>query len=165
VTWFSVNQHGLLDTIDRYPTEWWLVYKDTDRPYWWNRWLKPGFRHVCAYRRDGRLWIAYQPDGGFLDIHVLRTDAQPWESEPHTAVQRVCVMRVANYLRARFFVGPLTCVEAVTALLGVQSWRVRTPWQLFQHVRRLQHAQPQDSRPDRRGNAAAGFAGGRAREA
>ena len=162
MTWARVNQHGLLDTIGRYPTEWWLVYKNTDRPHVLTRWLKPGFQHVNAYRRDGRVWVAFQPHGGFLDIHVLRTDAYPWADEPYTAVQRVSVMREANYLRARFFVGPITCVEAIMGLLGMRALWVRTPWQLHEHVRK-HHAQPQDPRSDRRGNAVAQFPSGRAR--
>lgn len=134
MTWLTTRATSLLDTAGRFPVEWWLVYSDTDRAHWWNRWLRPQFRHVCAYRRDGRVWLAVLPNAEFVDVHVLRTDAEPWPSD--ATVQRVVALRVEGIIRSRLFVGPITCVEHMKALLGIRDWRVRTPYQLYRYCRR-----------------------------
>jgi hypothetical protein len=42
-----------------------------------------------------------------------------------------------NWRRVRewFSFGPITCVEVAKTGLGINSWRVRTPWQLFKYLR------------------------------
>jgi len=137
MTWARLRQHGLLDTIDRFPVEWWLVYSEAHRPFWWNRFLAPGFRHVSAYKRDGRLWVAFIPSGEFLDVRVMRTDHEPWLDDAPTAVQRVTIMRRGGAIRSRFYIGPVSCVEHVKALLGFRAPFVQTPHQLYRYVRRL----------------------------
>lgn len=140
MSWLRIRDPSLLDTLGKWPAEWWLIYDDTDaREHWWCRWLKPGFRHVLALRRDGRVWVAVKPTTGFVDIEVLRTDATPWQLFPSATVQRVVALREANTIRSRLFVGPLTCVEVCKALLGIRAWWLRTPWQLHRFCgRRLQ---------------------------
>lgn len=134
MTWLQQRTVSLLETAHTFPVEWWLVYSDTDRPHWWNRWLHRSFRHVQAYRRDGRIWLAYLPTAEFVDVNVLRTDEQPW---PSSAIsQRVVALRPEGVMRSRCFVGPITCVEHVKALLGIRAWFVRTPYQLYRYCRR-----------------------------
>lgn len=134
MTWLQQRTVSLLDTANRFPVEWWLVYSDTDRPHWWNRWLAPRYRHVSAYRRDGRVWLAYLPNAEFVDVHILRTDEQPW---PQSAiVQRVVALRREGAVRSRLFLGPITCVEHMKALLGIRAWFLRTPLQLYRYCRR-----------------------------
>lgn len=134
MTWLRTRQPSLLDTAGTFPVEWTLVYDDTDRPHWWNRWLHPRFRHVAAYRRDGRIWVAYLPTAEFVDVHLLRTDEEPWPKD--AIVQRVVALRREGVMRSRLFVGPITCVEQIKALLGIRAWFVRTPYQLYRHCRR-----------------------------
>lgn len=134
MTWLHTRSPSLLDTAGKWPVEWWLVYGNTDRPYWWNRWLNPRYRHVSAYRRDGRIWIAYVPNAEFVDVHVLRTDAEPWPTS--AIVQRVVALRREGRVRSVLHVGPITCVEHMKALLGIRAWFVRTPLQLHRYCRR-----------------------------
>ena len=131
---FRVAEHSLLDTIDRYPAEWWLIYGETDVQYWWNRLLKPGFRHVFGMQRTLDGWIAYKPFKSFTSIEYLRTDLYPYEIVPGT-VQRVSVLR--QDLNPRWHIGPFTCVDQIKRLLGIQSWRIRTPYQLYRYCNEI----------------------------
>lgn len=135
MTWLHVEQPSLLASAGRWPVEWWLLYTDTHRKHWWNRWLKPGFRHVQALRRDGRVWVAFEPHTEFLDVHIIRSDETPWDILPHATVQRVVVLREEGRMRSKFHLGPITCVEMVKALLGIRTPLVRTPWQLFNYCK------------------------------
>jgi hypothetical protein len=135
MTWLRTREAPLLATANAYPVEWWLLYSDTDRAHWWNRWLRPQFQHVSAIKRDGRVWIAIHPYGEFTDVEILRTDAHPWQIAPRAIVQRVTAMRRERSVRAPWFLGPITCVEHVKALLGIRAFWVRTPWQLFNYCK------------------------------
>jgi len=137
MSWLTVNAPSLLDTIGRHPAEWWLVYGETDVEWWWNRWLKPGFRHVHAMRRDGRVWVEVRPHAEFANVDIRRTDATPWDLYPGHRIQHVIVMRTPGRLRAPFFMGPLTCVELIKTLLGIRSFWLRTPFQLFNYCKRF----------------------------
>lgn len=154
MTWITTREPNLLDTIDAFPAEWWLVYGPTERPHWWNRWLAPRFQHVHALRRDGRVWVLYQPYGEFLDVTLMRSDATPWQMFPGCIYQRVVALRRHGSPRSSFFVGPITCTEHVKALLGIRSFFVRTPYQLYAYCRRHFHEKPQATRAHVRGDRA-----------
>lgn len=135
--WTRPRGATLLDTIGRHPVDWWLVYSDMDdRSHWLARFLRPGFQHVLALRRDGRVWIAIHPHFSFVDVQIIREDLTPWQMYPQaTTIQHVTAMRVNAYSLGELHIGPLTCVEVMKSLLGIRAWRVRTPWQLHQHCR------------------------------
>lgn len=135
MSFLRLHEPTLLDTAHRWPTEWWLVYTDTQRPHWWNRFLDPQFRHVQALRRDGRVWVAFRPHTEFLDVEILRTDETPWQLFPDAVIQRVVALRKDGKMRSVFHMGPITCVEHVKALLGISSPWIRTPKQLHWYCR------------------------------
>lgn len=128
-----LGEHSLLASAYRFPCEWWLVYLDTERRHWWNRFLQPGFQHVIALKRDGRIWIAMRWHAEFLDVDVIRSDNTPWAMFPKAHIQRVVSLRKEGSIRSPAFVGPITCVEFVKALLGIRAFWIRTPYQLFKH--------------------------------
>ena len=140
MSWLKPKAPTLLDTAGKWPTEWFLVYRDIDVSgpvtRWLSRNLQPGFQHVQAVRRDGRVWVAVFPHIEFVDVHVLRSDETPWQLFPNCTVQPVVVMRDHGRMYSAFHAGPWTCVEVVKSLLGIRSWWVRTPWQLYQYVKR-----------------------------
>ena len=137
MSWLSVKSHSLLDTAGRWPTEWWLVYGETDLPHWWNRYLEPGFRQVHALRRDGRVWVEVKPMAEFADIEIRRTDETPWQLYPGHRVQHVVALRATGEIRSPWFMGPLTCVETMKQLLGIREFWLRTPFQLFNYCKRM----------------------------
>lgn len=132
--WTLQRTYSLLDTIDRHPVDWWLVYQNSESPRPWMRVLKRGFEHVIALRRDGRVWVLVSPGFSFVDVQLIRDDMTPWQMFPQATVQHVVAMRTER-LAFEFHIGPLTCVDVAKSLLGIRSWWVRTPWQLFKYCR------------------------------
>lgn len=135
MTFLRTRDFNLLDTIGRHPREWWLVYTLSERAHWWNRFLHPRFQHVSALRREGALWVLVEPCGELLDIKLIADELTPWQLFPQAIIQRVVGMPHKHSLRSRFFLGPVTCVEHVKALLGISAWCVRTPRQLHDFCR------------------------------
>ena len=128
MTW--LRQRGsLLDTVGRYPTDWYLIYSSMDdQTHWYSKLFRPGFQHVQAMRRDGRYWIAVCPYFWGVDIAVV--DFTPWDLFPKSTIQHVTRMRSPTNLSA-LHIGPLTCVTVMKSLLGIRSWRVITPYSLW----------------------------------
>jgi len=143
VSWLKTKGPNLLDVADRWPTEWWLVYTNLDEhddrgpgSRLLARVLHPGFQHVQAIQRDGRVWVAVYPHMEFVDVKLIRSDETPWQLYPGCTIQHVIAMRDHGRMYSKFHVGPWSCVEVIKSLLGIRSWWVRTPWQLYQHVKR-----------------------------
>lgn len=127
----------MFDLVGRETSDWYLVYYDrpgSDRGWW--RAFKKNFRHVEAWRRDGALWLRFCPYMEAVEIDIAPTLEPPWVARPGAVVQRVQTSWPHGHLRTLFFFGPLTCVELVKALLGINSAWVRTPFQLFKHCKR-----------------------------
>lgn len=136
--WLQPIGPSLIDTAGKWPVDWWLVYSDMDdQTHWQSRVFRRGFQHVKAVRRDGRIWVGVFSTFSFVDVQVIRSDETPWQMFPGATIQHVVSMRRAEYAMGKFHVGPLTCVDVVKSLLGIRSWWVRTPWQLYQHCRRV----------------------------
>lgn len=120
-----------------------LVFRPLDATTgarWWQRLLDRHRAHVLAILPIGpSRSLAMNHAGTALSLEVMDMPAEEaarglmwsWQAEalrlvpPALPPMRAC-------LRA-----PLTCVEAVKALLGITSWRVLTPRQLRRAVIRM----------------------------
>lgn len=111
----------------------------------WLRWLKRGFRHCAVVVRIGGEWVMI--DSLSHSICVGKFGAEPmsrlawcYRKAGHIVIETAvgeCKARVAPPL-------PFTCVEAVKRVLGIQSWFVLTPYQLYRHLR----GRARDRRPE-----------------
>ncbi len=136
--WTRLVAPSLLDTIDRHPVDWFLVYSDMDdQKSWAAKFLKRGFQHVLALRRDGAIWVALHPHYSFTDVQIIRNDLTPWQMYPGCAIQHVNAMRENAFNTGGFHIGPLTCVTLMKSLLGIRDMFMLTPWELFQYCRRV----------------------------
>ncbi|HEY8962871.1 MAG TPA: hypothetical protein VIN59_00255 [Alphaproteobacteria bacterium] len=94
--------------------------------------LKPGFRHCFAIIREKGAWIVVDPMLHKLDVtttHLpedfdfpawLRNRGYRVVRAPHLSPRRILSLP-----------SPFTCVEAMKRLIGLQNWKVLTPWQLY----------------------------------
>jgi hypothetical protein len=121
------------------PTRWYVVFCDPEVRNWWD-WVfrfPPGFGHVYALRWDGWNWLLYHPHTAFTDVQIVAAtdEAALWGLvEPGATVIEVQAFRPLLGMRGRWWVGPMTCVEQVKALLGVPVGRIFTPWQLYRFL-------------------------------
>lgn len=135
MTWIRAIGTSLVDTVDRYPTDWYFVYVDSASPHPFRRFLKPGFQHVIALKRDGRVWLMVDSTLSFAEISIVRSDATPWQLFPGATIDYVQVLREAKAKFQWHFL-PITCVDVCKYLIGVSAWWVKTPWQFHRYVRR-----------------------------
>ncbi len=121
------------------PTRWYVVFCSAKEYHWWDYIFRTraGFSHVYALRWDGFNWIAFNPSVEFTDIVILpgTSERALYDHIPKGAtIVEVEAFRRCNRIRGRWWVGPMTCVEQIKALLGLSVGYVWTPWQLYQHL-------------------------------
>jgi hypothetical protein len=139
----SAEQLSLLDTAGMKVRDWYLVYHPRVPWFKWMRHLKQGFRHVELARpvRYGPgfnevVWLHVLPTIETLDAEIAFDSTPPWERCPNSVVQRVRVSRPEGRIYKWFHFGPVSCVEIAKYALGINSWRIWTPWQLYNFIQR-----------------------------
>lgn len=135
---------SLIDTAYKHITDIWVVFLDLDRDYlpaersrFWEL-LKPGFRHVECWSYDDYLNIWIRLDTNIeLIVPGIYFDP-PWKILTHLnpTVKHVRRLVAKGYWRVKFHIGPITCVEAVKSFLGISAFFVRTPFQLYNFLRK-----------------------------
>lgn len=158
MTWARSKNPGLLASAHTSPCEWWLVYGKFENPGFWRRLLgrvlKPGFEHVFALKRDGRIWIVVNMNVAYVDVEVVRSDLTPQEMFPDCIIQRVVSYRRMKAHRWPWIAGPITCVELVKSVLGIPNFFLWTPYQLHKlcskGVLRWDRHQSHRSQPQKR---------------
>lgn len=134
---------SLFDTANHEVATWYVVFQNRESPRWWRCFLTPGFQHVQLWRptRYGPavndiIWQFVDPCLEMIKTGVLWGATPPWEFYPEATVLRVTILHPSGKIREKFFMGPVTCVELVKAYLGIGSIWIRTPYQLWRHLRK-----------------------------
>lgn len=114
----------------------WIVFSgDSTLPML--RFLKQGFKHCFAVILQNGRWVTIDPLSHYMEVNVQDIDESfdlpQWLGQRgHRVVQIVPKSpprRVAPVL-------PFTCVEAIKRMIGMHSWRIVTPWQLYKALKK-----------------------------
>ncbi len=109
---------------------------------WWLRGLKPGFRHCYAFYRHSEGWLRLDPLSHRLDLDFRPSNGDVLADALDLAARLRLEGRLALTVPLRPAPPrlapplPFSCVEAVKRLLGIHSWIICTPWQLFLFLRK-----------------------------
>lgn len=103
------------------------------------RWLKPGFRHCWAYLPGDAGWTALEAMSHRVDIKHFYGWNPAADLAAHLRRQGWCALTVPRLDPPRRLAPPLpfSCVELVKRLIGLHSWSIRTPWELFLETRKI----------------------------
>lgn len=123
--------------------EWTVVYYPRDAYFFWANWLKQGFRHCELWRpykfgpsENDQIWLRVTPTFEILEADLEFDPRPPWVRFPGVTCQRVQVLSTARKVRQWFHAGPISCTELCKNALGINSFWMRTPYQLYKHVER-----------------------------
>lgn len=116
------------------PRLWLVFFSDTDSAWWWTRFFRPGFRHVCAacWYAGADRWVYFNPTRRGLVIDVL-TDAEFGPRFQQLIDDSEAIVRVRSAYVRREMPAAFFCVGAIKALLGARG-RALTPFGLFRHL-------------------------------
>ncbi len=121
------------------PDEILVVFTDqTD--LWWLTCLRRGFRHCFVLLRFADVWICV--DTLVHKTEVMRLDLpdgfhlKDWFEHQGDRVISVPVP-LSSATPKILWPAAFSCVESVKRILGVRSFFILTPWQLFRHLQSL----------------------------
>jgi hypothetical protein len=101
----------------------------------WLRALRRGFRHCAVWVRTGDCWILHEALSHQTCMAVVPAAGEgALRAALRAAGYRVVRARIAAAPRRLAPPLPMSCVEATKRVLGIQSWRILTPWQLYRHL-------------------------------
>lgn len=122
------------------------VIFEHDVSLWWLKWLKPGFRHcfvVLEYEnhKGERLWLELNPMSN--QFYALLHDSR-LEKDYLLALMADINMRILEF---EFRLSPLkcaptgifSCVEFVKRVLGIHSFFIITPYQLYIKIKKMKN--------------------------
>ena len=134
---------SLFDLEGMKVSEWYVCYFPRVPFFWFARFWKQGFRHVELARSVSYgpeptdvVWVHVLPMFEMLDVEIVFDGRAPWERFPGQGVtiQKVTAARRNDSVRSWFDIGPPSCVEIVKTALGIRSFWLRTPWQLYKYI-------------------------------
>lgn len=116
------------------PRLWLVFFSDTDGAWWWTRFFRPGFRHVCAasWFAGTERWVYFNPTRAGTVIDVL-TDAEFGPRFQQLVNDSSAILSVRSAFARGSTPAACFCVGSIKALLGLRS-RALSPLQLFRHL-------------------------------
>lgn len=110
-------------------TTFYLSFTETDHAHWWNRFLKPGFRHVFSVMELAPgIVLGINPRVAGLEIALQ-------EGSPRDYVRGTVLRYDSDFEGRRLPSWPvMTCATVIAYHIGAPI-RVFTPWQLFKALR------------------------------
>ena len=135
---------SLLDLeADKRFSEWYVVYLARPPHFFWQKWVKQGFRHCELWRPyqfgknvEDVAWLRLTPTFELLESEIVFDWRPPWMLFPDCTVQKVQVISRHYQVRQWFHFGPVTCTETVKNALAVNSFWIRTPYQLYKFLKK-----------------------------
>jgi hypothetical protein len=119
--------------------DWWILFTDSKQPTRFLKWLQPSFQHCYMMKKSpgGTYWIIINPVRSHLALQFATVEDYPHPRayDPHAVVLPVTV--IADGKTQRGGLCWFSCVEVCKSVMGIKSFWTLTPWQLYNHLRRL----------------------------
>ena len=124
-------------------TTWFVVFGEREKPLsWWDKlFTRPQFRHCWAFARlTGDRFIAVDSMSGGLQIREYHNDIL--QDHGFADLIDFCLSEgdlviPANGVQNQDYIArlsPMTCVEVVKHLLGIDNIFILTPYQLYRYI-------------------------------
>jgi len=119
-------------------SEVYIFFEDANS-IWWLRFLKAGFRHcfVLLVSREQKVAVLLNPRSNQLDVQIFHNCDSDNIIKSYSLVDTRTTVRV-HISQAPLKCAPLmffTCVEFVKRLVGIHSFSIITPYQLYKKIK------------------------------
>ena len=106
------------------------------KTYWWTRFLKKGFYHCFLVMGDGKRWILIDPVRSRTDLVIFKGNRgfELLKERGYNTLELPDFMIDSTPKEEGHIFIPFTCVETVKHFLGINSWLIITPYQLYKYL-------------------------------
>ena len=117
-------------------TKWdnvWVVFSPVTT-LWYLGFLKAGFKHCFLILEDNGYFFIVDPLASKIELMSLRLFGDGIVSEFERLGMKVVKAEINSYVSPAWKFGIFTCVEVIKRILGVYSFKVITPYQLYKYL-------------------------------
>jgi hypothetical protein len=107
-----------------------LVIFSGQTDFWWQRFLRSGYRHCGVVVECGQHWLVVEPLATHLRLQLLPFSSADLPSALRRRGLEVIETFVCPPPKPALYPGLFSCVAMVKRALGLQALTVQTPWQL-----------------------------------
>ena len=111
----------------------WVVFSPFTS-LWYLGFLKSGFKHCFVVLEDSGYFFVVDPLASKIELLTLRISGNTFISEFERLGMKVIRTDINDSSVSSWKFGVFTCVEVVKRILGVYSFRVITPYQLYKYL-------------------------------
>ena len=116
-------------------TNYTVYFTYASRPYWWSRFLKPGFSHVYLVEFMPQGCIVINPNITSLEITYYMTGENLPDNLQQLAVPVDIKTNIDHCTKQPVFFRLFSCVEVVKSILGITKRSIVTPYQLYKYIK------------------------------
>lgn len=111
----------------------WVVFSPFTS-LWYLRFLKSGFKHCFLVLEDNGAFFVVDPLASKIELLTFRISGTLFISEFERLGMKVIKTNINDNSASSWKFGIFTCVEVVKRILGVYSFKVITPYQLYKYL-------------------------------
>lgn len=116
--------------------EWFVCFKDVKESHWFQKYLKPGFKHCYAFSLSpgGQFYQVVDPARAFTLVELYPKTDEMFD-ELTNCNEYVKIVSVIDREKHRGTICHFNCVEVVKSLIGMDSFFTFTPYQLYRKIK------------------------------
>jgi hypothetical protein len=103
---------------------------------WFLKFLKKGFRHCFIILEDQEHWVTFDPLSSHTEIEIIAKNKNMFL--PDWLISQKFKVIEAKFNDVQNIKSPMAlmnCVESVKRILGIHSYSIVTPYQLFKYLK------------------------------
>jgi len=118
--------------------KWYVVFEPAGRKQWFHRFLEKDFTHCYLMTKSeaGLFWIIINP--AWETIHIDYRLVETFPNARDYAGDHAIIVEYETSIQQGFIgcqLGILTCVDLAKRVLGIKSYKIWTPYQLYRRLR------------------------------
>lgn len=117
---------------------WYVIFTKSTLKHWLFKYLDEEIQHCYMVKRDCGLWVIIDTSNSCISVRTEIIDEYPH-------IRDLCPNSVILPVRAkidcsqyRWHLGIASCVDVCKGFLGINQWRIITPYQLYRWLNERQ---------------------------
>jgi hypothetical protein len=114
--------------------DWYVIFTRSPMKHWIFKWIDSEIQHCYMVKEDEGLWVIVNSASNATTVRTELISDYPHIRDlcPHSVILPVTTRIRAN--NRKWHLGINSCVDVCKGLLGINNWRIFTPYQLYRWI-------------------------------